>query len=482
MWNFEGPMDQMSDQPNHQADQQVDFESLLTQYEHQLPQSGQVLQATVIRTDKEGILVDVGIKRDVLIPARDYARVNQTYISSLQSGDQIPVFVLGQSEENGELQLSLSKGMENLVWEKAEQQKAEGVNLELDVLGHNRGGLIVRYETLRGFLPFSLVPELQGVRSPKRADEIKNSLVGKQVSVKITEVDRTRNRLILSAEAAQKEKITERLNELKKGQVLTGKVVKILDFGVFVDLGSVDGLVHLSQLSWKKARPAEVVQVGDEIEVKILDVDIERKRISLSRKALLPGPWQTIGDELHAGDYIEGIVTRLVDFGAFVKLPMGVEGLIHTSQIGYSSSTNPQGAIKPGDKVLLKVLDVNPERKRVALSMRQVPLERQIAWAMDNLDVGESDETDRETEAVAEVQQDPELDAAPEPVAAAEEAPIDLAETVIEPSEPASEASEPATGEILSEADAEENETPIASESNSPDASIDEEADKSADE
>jgi len=132
-----------------------------------------------------------------------------------------------------------------------------------------------------------------------------------------------------------------------------------------------------------------VVKVGDEFEVKVIDIDPERQRISLSRKALLPGPWQTIGEEIKAGDYIEGIVTRLVEFGAFVKLPVGVEGLVHTSQIGYSSTQNPQGVIKPGDKVLLKVLEVNPERKRVALSMRQVPLERQIAWAMEN--VGEEE-------------------------------------------------------------------------------------------
>jgi small subunit ribosomal protein S1 len=389
-------MENMPDQPNSVPEQQADwFENLLTQYEHQQPQAGQIIQATVIRVDKEGILVDVGIKRDALIPVKDYPRVSQTYLSALSPGDEIPVYVVGQSEENGELQLSLSKGLENQVWEKAEQAMKDGAVLELDVLGHNRGGLIVRFESLRGFLPFSLVPELQGVRSPKRADEIKNSLVGKPIPVKVTEVDRAKNRLILSAEAAQKEKLQERLLELKKGQVLTGKVVKILDFGVFVDLGGVDGLVHLSQLSWKKARPADLVKIGDEIEVKVLDVDVERKRISLSRKALMPGPWQTIGEELKQGDYIEGIVTRLVDFGAFVKLPMGVEGLIHTSQIGYSSGQNTQGVIKPGDKVLLKVLDVNPERKRVALSMRQVPLERQIAWAMENIDtdMGADEET-----------------------------------------------------------------------------------------
>jgi small subunit ribosomal protein S1 len=267
--------------------------------------------------------------------------------------------------------------------------------------------------------------------------------VGKQLPVKVTEVDRTRNRLILSAEAAQKEKLTERLQELKKGQVLSGKVVKILDFGVFVDLGGVDGLVHLSQLSWKKAKPSELVKVGDEIEVKVLEVDIERKRISLSRKALLPGPWQTIGEELKAGDYVEGIVTRLVDFGAFVKLPMGVEGLIHTSQIGYSSSQNPQGAIKPGDKVLLKVLDVNPERKRVALSMRQVPLERQIAWAMENIDTGE----EREAEAP-----EAELRGAETPAPESQATPEAPATEVSEPEEQAPEAEAPAGEATTAEA------------------------------
>jgi small subunit ribosomal protein S1 len=417
----------MSDQTNSQTDpqqpdQNSDFESLLNQYDAQSPEPGKITDATVIQVDKDGILVDIGIKRDVLIPARDYAKVSESYLSSISSGDRIPVFVIGQAEGNGELQLSLSKGLEAQVWDTAEKQMQEGAFLNLDVLGHNRGGLIVRYETLRGFIPFSLVPELQGVRSPKRAESIKNGLVGKTIPVKVTEVDRERNRLIFSAEAAQKEAVQQRFGELKKGQVLQGKVVKLVNFGAFVDLGGVDGLVHISQLSWKKAKhPSEVVKVGDEFEVKVIEVDPERQRISLSRKALLPGPWQTIADEIKAGDYVEGIVTRLVEFGAFVKLPVGVEGLIHTSQIGYASTQNPQGAIKPGDKVLLKVLEVNAERKRVALSMRQVPLERQIAWAMENVDGGELDE-DEETLLEEGTLEEATLEEAPLDEAALEEA------------------------------------------------------------
>ncbi len=211
--------------------------------------------------------------------------------------------------------------------------------------------------------------------------------MGKYIDVKITEVDAERRRLTSSSELAQSEVRQKLLDKYKKGQIITGRVVKVVDFGAFVDLGGIDGLIHVSQLSWKKVvHPNEVVKIGDELEVKIIEVDRERQRIGLSRKALLPGPWQTLSEELKAGDYVEGIVTRLVDFGAFAKIPQGIEGLIHTSQIGYSSHQDPQNAIKPGDRVLLKVLDVKPERKRVALSMRQVPMERQIAWAMDAVD------------------------------------------------------------------------------------------------
>jgi small subunit ribosomal protein S1 len=383
---------QISVEQQPSAEQQVEqqhelFESLLTQYEHQLPQPGQLLDGTIIRIDKDGILVDIGIKRDALIPAKDYTKVDEAYISSLSTGAQIPIYVIGQAAENGELQLSLSKGLEHQLWEQAEKYMQEGALLELPVLGHNRGGLIIRFETLRGFVPYSLVPDLQGIRSPKRAETIKNGLVGKPLPVKITEVDRNRNRLILSAEAAQKELLQKKLQELKKGQVITGRVVKVTDFGAFVDLDGVDGLIHISQLAWKKPKhPSEVIKVGEQVEVKVIEVNTERQRVGLSRKAMLPSPWQTLQDEIKAGDYIEGIVTRIVDFGAFVKLECGVEGLIHKSQIGYSSPQAAEAAIKPGDKVLLKVLDVDTERKRIALSMRQVPIEKQLAWAMDNLE------------------------------------------------------------------------------------------------
>lgn len=175
-----------------------------------------------------------------------------------------------------------------------------------------------------------------------------------------------------------------RLQQLSRNQILRGRVTSIADFGVFVDLDGIEGLVHISQLDWKQVRrPGDVVKVGDEIDVKVTGIDVEKQRVSLSRKSVLPSPWETVAQEIKAGDYVEGRITRVVDFGAFVKLPIGLEGLIHKSQIGYGSTQNPQEAVKPGETVLLKVLEVNPERKRLALSMRQVPIERQIAWAMD---------------------------------------------------------------------------------------------------
>lgn len=391
-------MDQPVDQPTQQPEW---FESFIANYETQNPQQGDILQATVIRHDQEGVFLDLGLKREIVVPVKDLEHLTPDFLEKLTPGSQLPVMVVSAPSEDHEMEVSLSRGLELQVWDTAQKSMNEGEILSLQVVDHNRGGLIVQFESIRGFVPYSLVPELRGVRNPKRAESIKTGLVGKSIDVKITEVDPDRRRLILSSESAQSEVRQKLLEKYKKGQVVSGRVVKVVDFGAFVDLGGIDGLIHVSQLSWKKVKhPSDVVKIGDEIEVKIIEVDRERQRIGLSRKALLPGPWQTLADELKAGDYVEGIVTRLVEFGAFAKIPQGVEGLIHTSQIGYSSHQDPQNAVKPGDRVLLKVLDVKPDRKRVALSMRQVPMERQIAWAMDNIEESVSSSSEKEQDSL----------------------------------------------------------------------------------
>ena len=369
------------------------YENFIDKYDYQSPKPGQLISGDIISIDGDGILVDIGLKRDALIPAKDLSQIDSSIISALEIGNHVSIYVLARAEGDRELQVSLSKGIEFASWKKAEELLDEGSTINLEIIGHNRGGLIVKFDNLRGFLPYSLVPEIQNVRNPKRAERIKNNLIGTQIEVKVIEVAQHRNRLIFSAMAAQEEKRKQRLEDLKKGEIIVGNVASIVDFGVFVDLDGIDGLVHISQLDWKKVKhPSEIVKMGDEINVQVISVDIEKQRVSLSRKAVLPSPWDSIGETLKPGDYIEGRVTRLVEFGAFVRLPSGVEGLIHISQVGYSSSQDPQNAIRPGETVLLRVLDVDPERKRIALSMRQVPLEKQIAWAMEHIDAEVSEQ------------------------------------------------------------------------------------------
>lgn len=363
------------------------YEDFLANYDYQTPQPGQLLEGIILNISEEGALVDVGLKRDAIVPSRDLAQVNPEILNELKSGDTVLVYVLNRPSNDPELLVSLSKGIEHESWEKAENYLKNGMALELEVIGHNRGGLIIEFETLRGFLPYSQVPDLRGIRSPKLADKIKREMLHSTIQMKVIEVVRERNRLIFSATVVEEEKRQKRLQELNKDDIIYGKVVNIVDFGVFVDLDGIDGLVHISELDWKRIKhPSEIIDVGTKIDVKVLDVDINRQRVSLSRKALLPSPWETHEVLPNVGVCLEGQVVKVVNFGAFVELPIGIEGLIHTSQLGYSHLENPKDAVKRGETVLVRVLDVDPTRRRISLSMRQVPREMQISWAMEHID------------------------------------------------------------------------------------------------
>ena len=362
------------------------YEDLIADYDYQTPEPGQVLEGVILQIDEDGVLIDVGVKHDAHVPSRDLAQVNPDKLKELSPGDKVFVYVLNRPVGDRDLLVSLSKGIEHESWEKCEKYLENELILELEVIGHNRGGLIIEFENLRGFLPYSQVPGLRGIRSPRLADKIKREMVNTRLAMKVIEVVRERNRLIFSATAAEEEKRQKRLQELHKDDIILGQVVNIVDFGIFVDLDGIDGLVHLSELDWKRVKhPSELYKVGDEINVKVLDVDIERQRVSLSRKALLPSPWEMPEELPKPGDCIEGRVVKLVNFGAFVELPVGIEGLIHTSQLGYTHIENPKDAVKRGETVLVRVLDVDPTRRRISLSMRQVPREMQIAWMMEHL-------------------------------------------------------------------------------------------------
>jgi small subunit ribosomal protein S1 len=368
------------------------FNDFIEDYDYQSPKSGQILEGTVIHIEDDAILVDVGLKRDAVVPSRDISQLEQEFLSDLNIGDQVLVYVINTPSGDRDLLVSLNKGIEYENWEKAEQYLKDGTILELEVVGHNRGGLIIQYESLRGFLPYSQIPELRQTRDPRMIDRIKREVVGSTMEMKVIEVVRRRNRLIFSAWAAKAEKRQKRLQELEKGQIIHGKVTSVVDFGIFVDLDGVDGLVHISQLDWQRVEhPSDLYKVGEEIDVQILDIDIERERVSLSRKALLPSPWDEVAEKFQPGECIEGRVMKIVDFGVFVEVIPGVEGLVHNSQLGYSASQDARSTVKQGELVLVRILNVDTQRERISLSMRQVPLEKQIAWAIENLEESPED-------------------------------------------------------------------------------------------
>jgi small subunit ribosomal protein S1 len=378
------------------------FDDFLEDYEYETPQKGQVLEGKILRIDEDALLVDVGMKRDAIVPNRDLSNVDDDVLEKLSVGDEILVYVLRPPVGDQDLLVSLNKGIEYENWDQAEAYLEDGTSLDLEVVGHNRGGLLVNFESLRGFLPYSQVPELRRTRDPKRAEEIKRSMIGTQIPVKIIEVNRKRRRLIFSARAAQEERRKQRLEELEEGQIIHGPVVNIVKFGIFVDLDGVDGLVHISKLDWQHIdHPSNLFKLGDEVDVKVIDVDVERERVSLDRKSMLPSPWDTFEKNHQPGETIEGRVTNVLDFGAFVEVADGVEGLVHVSEIGYSSSGNPRDVVKKGETVLVRILDIDTERERISLSMRQVPLERQIAWSLENSEIGGDVSAENEAEAVA---------------------------------------------------------------------------------
>lgn len=359
------------------------YDQFLEDYDYTLPKRGQLLEGQILRIDEDAVIVDVGVKRDAIIPSRDLNMVDKEIVENLKVGDTILVYVLRPPTGDDDLLVSLNKGIEHTHWEVAEQHLESGETLELEVVGENRGGLLVEYKSLRGFVPNSQVPELRR-RDRQKAKEAKREMIGEVLPLKVIEVNRDRHRLILSALAAQEERRKKRLHELEKDQVIFGRVVNIVNFGVFVDLGGIDGLVHISELDWQRVgHPSEMFKVGDEIQVQVIEVDVERERVSLSRKSLLPSPWDTLAEKYKPGDLIEGTVTKVLDFGAFVELPEGVEGLVHVSEIGYSTTGTPQEVVKAGEEVLVRILDIDKERERISLSMRKVPLEKQIAWMVE---------------------------------------------------------------------------------------------------
>ncbi|AKH81813.1 30S ribosomal protein S1 [Streptomyces sp. CNQ-509] len=329
---------------------------------------GDIVDGVIVKVDRDEVLLDIGYKTEGVIPSRELSIKHDVDPNEVVAvGDEIEALVLQKEDKEGRLILSKKRAQYERAWGTIEKIKEEDGIVTGTVIEVVKGGLILDIG-LRGFLPASLV-EMRRVRDLQ-------PYVGKELEAKIIELDKNRNNVVLSRRAwleqTQSEVRQTFLTTLQKGQVRSGVVSSIVNFGAFVDLGGVDGLVHVSELSWKHIdHPSEVVEVGQEVTVEVLDVDMDRERVSLSLKATQEDPWQQFARTHQIGQVVPGKVTKLVPFGAFVRVDEGIEGLVHISELAERHVEIPEQVVQVGDEIFVKVIDIDLERRRISLSLKQ---------------------------------------------------------------------------------------------------------------
>ena len=329
---------------------------------------GQLVHGTVVKIDKDEVLLDIGYKSEGVIPSRELSIRNDVDPGEIvKLGESVEALVLTKEDKEGRLILSKKRAQYEKAWGEIEKKKEEDGVVHGTVIEVVKGGLIVDIG-LRGFLPASLV-ELRRVRDLQ-------PYIGQTIDAKIIELDRNRNNVVLSRRAFleenQKETRDDFLNKLKPGEIRTGKVSSVVAFGAFVDLGGMDGLIHVSELSWKHVdHPSQVVQIGDEVTVQVLDVDFSRERISLSLKATQQDPWQEFASTHEVGQLVYGRVTKLVPFGAFVQVGDGIEGLVHISEMSAHHVESAEQVVTPGEELWVKIIDLDLARRRISISIKQ---------------------------------------------------------------------------------------------------------------
>ena len=338
---------------------------------------GDTLKGTIVSVTPHEVLVDVGAKSEGVVAGRELERLSDEDLEKLKEGDEVAVYVLRpDDDEDGHIWLSVSRAWIEKDWLAAQELYDSSECYTGTVANHNKGGLIVLFGQVRGFVPVSQLESSRGI-TRSGTEEQWSQLVGEELRLKIIEIDRDRNRLILSERAAmqewrkgQKERL---LGTLKPGDVVTGRVASLADFGAFVDLGGADGLIHLSEISWASvSHPRDVMEVGESVEVYVLQVDTERQRISLSLKRLQPEPWSRVLEKYEIGELINATITRLATFGAFARVEEDeIEGLIHISELTDANITHPREVVSEGDLVSVRIIHINPERRRMGLSLKQ---------------------------------------------------------------------------------------------------------------
>jgi len=337
---------------------------------------GDIFEGVAMQVDEEEILVDIGAKAEGIVPSREFRKAEQAgELDGLKIGDSIFVFVLKAEDEEGRAILSIDRARQEKSWRWLEQLYEQGALIEAAVDGYNKGGLLVNLRGVRGFIPAS---QVSGACTPAKGDRQDSlaQMVGRTIPLKVIEINRRRNRLILSERQALQDfretRKEELLDSLEVGGVYKGVVSSVCNFGAFVDLGGADGLIHLSELAWGHIEhPKEVVQVGQEVEVYVMGVDRERKRIALSLRRTQPEPWTTVAERYHLGQLVEAQVTQLTSFGAFARLENGIEGLVHISELSDNVISHPREVVQEGDRVTLRVIRIDPVHKRIGLSLRR---------------------------------------------------------------------------------------------------------------
>jgi small subunit ribosomal protein S1 len=363
-----------------------------------IPSRGDLIKGVVIWNDQGDIRIDIGGKFEGLINDRELSRMTRQERCSFEVGKELYVQVVKSEGADGNVIVSIEKAKQELDWQRVEKLHQDGEIFECQVTGFNKGGVLVDIGRIGGFVPGSKISRRADIQHDGNVPGGQwASMVGKSIKVKVIEIDRLRNRLILSQQDAVQElneqERKELLKELREGQIMTGTVVSITNFGAFVRLGAADGLVHLSELSWKRVNhPSEVVSIGDQIQVYILDVDTERQRISLSMKRLDSDPWQELEEKCFVGDELEGVITSIKKFGAFARIEGfdGIEGLIHISELSEAHVENPREIVNVGDKVPLRVLKIDIERRRLGLALNQEVASESLHDSWDPLDSDDS--------------------------------------------------------------------------------------------
>jgi len=356
---------------------QSSFEEQMMSLEGERPPSvGQLVRGIFIEMQGEVAVVSIGQKTEAVIPPENMQSLRETDIRSLTAGAELSCIVVKTASNESPTILSIDKALQEKEWQILQETLENGSMVQGTIINTNRGGCLVKLNSLQGFVPLSQMS--LGTQSATAHEETpdQDNRIGQTLMLKVLEVDRTRNRVVLSeraaineGRAAQKAKL---MSELREGQLVTGHVSGITEFGAFVDLGGADGLIHISELSWESVgKASEILELNQEVTVSVLRVDAEKNRIALSLRRTQPEPWETVGERYETGQIVDGTVTKLAEFGAFARVEPGVEGLIHISEISQRTIRHPREVLSEGDVVSLKVISVDAGRRRLGLSLKQ---------------------------------------------------------------------------------------------------------------